>query len=133
MARWFVDRLPQRGIPSVSLRRLLPEAQFVGCVDWKVSGCTDDHRRLEPGQVFVAVREARPGYDGHLFVREALERGAAGVVRRTPVPRSRSAPGRRSRRDGRARADLPGLGRRPLAPARDARCHGQLRENDHGT
>jgi UDP-N-acetylmuramoyl-L-alanyl-D-glutamate--2,6-diaminopimelate ligase len=80
MARWFVDRLPQRGIPSVSLRRLLPEAQFVGCADWEVSGCSDDHRRLDPGQVFVATRGARPGYDGHAFVREALERGAAGVV-----------------------------------------------------
>ena len=86
MARWFVDRLPQRGLPSVSLRRLLPEAQFVGCADWKVFGCTDDHRRLEPGQVFVAVREARPGYDGHLFVREALEQGAAGVVVERPCP-----------------------------------------------
>ena len=86
MARWFVDRLPQRGLPSVSLRRLLPEAQFVGCADWKVFGCTDDHRRLEPGQVFVAAREARPGYDGHLFVREALERGAAGVVVERPCP-----------------------------------------------
>ena len=80
MARWFVDRLAQRGIPSVSLRRLLPEAQFVGCADWEVSGCTDDHRRLDPGQVFVAVRGARPGYDGHAFVREAMDRGAAGVV-----------------------------------------------------
>jgi len=49
-----------------------------------VSGCTDDHRRLEPGQVFVAAREAQPGYDGHLFVREALERGAAGVVLERP-------------------------------------------------
>jgi len=80
MARWFVDRLPQRGIPSVSLRQLLPEAEFVGFLDWEVSGCTDDHIRLDPGQVFVAIREARPGYDGHAFVREALERGAAGVV-----------------------------------------------------
>ena len=80
MARWFVDRLPQRGIPSVSLRRLLPEAQFVGCADWEVSGCSDDHRRLDPGQVFVAVRGTRPGYDGHSFVLEALDRGAAGVV-----------------------------------------------------
>ena len=52
MARWFVDRLPQRGLPSVSLRRLLPEAHFTGCADWKVFGCADDHRRLEPGQVF---------------------------------------------------------------------------------
>ena len=48
MARWFVDRLPQRGLPSVSLRRLLPEAEFTGCGDWKVFGCADDHRRLEP-------------------------------------------------------------------------------------
>ncbi len=86
MARWFVDRLPQRGIPSVSLRRLLPEAQFVGCADWEVSGCCDDHRRLDPGQVFVAVRGARPGYDGHAFVREALERGAAGIVVEHPCP-----------------------------------------------
>jgi len=86
MARWFVDRLPQRGIPSVSLRRLLPEAQFVGCADWEVSGCSDDHRRLDPGQVFVAVRGARPGYDGQAFVREALERGAAGVVVEHPCP-----------------------------------------------
>jgi UDP-N-acetylmuramoyl-L-alanyl-D-glutamate--2,6-diaminopimelate ligase len=86
MARWFVDRLPQRGIPSISLRQLLPQAQFVGCRDWAVSGCTDDHRRLEPGQVFIASREARSGYDGHLFVREALARGAAGVVVERPCP-----------------------------------------------
>jgi UDP-N-acetylmuramoyl-L-alanyl-D-glutamate--2,6-diaminopimelate ligase len=78
MARWFVDRLPQRGIPSVSLRRLLPEARFVGCPDWEVSGCTADSRRLDPGQVFVAVRGTR--HDGHTFVAQALERGAAGVV-----------------------------------------------------
>jgi UDP-N-acetylmuramoyl-L-alanyl-D-glutamate--2,6-diaminopimelate ligase len=86
MARWFVDRLPQRGIPSVSLRKLLPEARFVGCADWEVSGCSNDHRRLDPGQVFVAVRGARPGYDGHSFVLEALDRGAAGVVVEYPCP-----------------------------------------------
>ena len=78
MARWFVDRLPQRGIPSVSLRRLLPEARFVGCHDWEVSGCASDSRRLDPGQVFVAVQGAR--HDGHAFVSQAMERGAAGVV-----------------------------------------------------
>jgi UDP-N-acetylmuramoyl-L-alanyl-D-glutamate--2,6-diaminopimelate ligase len=86
MARWFVDRPPQRGLPSVSLRRVLPEAEFAGRADWKVFGCTDDHRRLEPGQVFIAAREGRPGYDGHQFVREALERGAAGVVVERPCP-----------------------------------------------
>src|SRR3984957_14229629 len=86
MARWFIDRLPQRGIPSVSLRRLLPEARFVGCADWEVSGCSDDHRRLDPGQAFVAVRGAKPGYDGHSFVWEARDRGAAGVVVEHPCP-----------------------------------------------
>jgi UDP-N-acetylmuramoyl-L-alanyl-D-glutamate--2,6-diaminopimelate ligase len=80
MAHWFVDRLPETGFPSVSLRRLLPEAQFLGGSDWEVTGCTDDHRRLEPGQVFVATRDNCRGYDGHAYVREALERGAAGVV-----------------------------------------------------
>jgi UDP-N-acetylmuramoyl-L-alanyl-D-glutamate--2,6-diaminopimelate ligase len=84
MARWFVDRMPQRGMPSVSLRRLLPGAKFVGCPDWEVTGCAVDHRRLDPGQVFVAVREA--GYDGHGHVREALDRGAAGVVVEREVP-----------------------------------------------
>lgn len=82
MARWFVDRPHERGIPLVSLRRLLPEARFIGCPDWEVSGCTDDHRRLDPGQVFVATRS--PRYDGHAYVGEALERGAAGVIVEEP-------------------------------------------------
>ena len=83
MARWFVDRRPQQGIPSVSLRRLLPEARFVGCEDLEVSGCTADSRRLDPGQVFVAVRGVR--HDGHSFVAQAMERGAAAVVVERPV------------------------------------------------
>jgi len=78
MARWFLDRSPQQGIPSVSLRRLLPEAQFVGCQDWQVSGCSSDTRKLHPGQVFVAVSGEK--LDGHTFVGRALEQGAAGVV-----------------------------------------------------
>jgi UDP-N-acetylmuramoyl-L-alanyl-D-glutamate--2,6-diaminopimelate ligase len=84
MARWFLDRSPQRGIPSVSLRRLLPHAQFLGCQDWEVSGCTADTRKLDPGQVFVAVRGERQ--DGHSFVARALEHGAAGVVVEEPCP-----------------------------------------------
>jgi UDP-N-acetylmuramoyl-L-alanyl-D-glutamate--2,6-diaminopimelate ligase len=83
MVRWFVDRSPQRGIPSVSLRRLLPEARFVGCHDWEVSGCSADSRRLEPGQVFVAV--TGQGHDD-ASVSRALERGAAGVVVEQPFP-----------------------------------------------
>ena len=74
MVRWFVDRLCQKRLTSVSLRRSLPDAQFVGHTDWEVTGCTNDHRKLEPGQLFVASRDDLP------FVREALQRGAAGVV-----------------------------------------------------
>ena len=84
MARWFVDRSAQRGIPSVSLRRLLPDATFLGCRDLHVSGCSADSRRLDPGQVFVAVRGSR--HDGHAFVGPAVERGAAAVVVDRPCP-----------------------------------------------
>ncbi len=78
MARWFIDRSPQRGIPSVSLRRLLRNAQFVGCPDWEVSGCTTESSKLEPGELFVAVRTGSE--DGHTQVTQAMARGAAGVV-----------------------------------------------------
>ncbi|WP_435021094.1 Mur ligase family protein [Tundrisphaera sp. TA3] len=84
MTRWFIDRSPQSGIPSVSLRRLLPDAQFVGCRDWEVSGCTADTRHLDPGQVFVAVRGDQQ--DGHAYVGRALLHGAAGVVVERPCP-----------------------------------------------
>lgn len=84
MARWFVDRCPQRGIPSVSLRRLLPEADFGGCSDLVVSGASRDSRRLEPGQVFVAI----PGHraDGHDFIPQAIARGAVGILAERPCP-----------------------------------------------
>lgn len=84
MARWFVDRSAQRGIPSVSLRRLLPEATFTGVSDLLVSGCSSDTRWLDPGQVFVAIQG--PRRDGHDFVGLALERGASAVVVERPTP-----------------------------------------------
>ncbi|MBX6315615.1 MAG: UDP-N-acetylmuramyl tripeptide synthetase [Isosphaeraceae bacterium] len=86
MARWFVDRSAQRGIPSISLRRLLPDAIFLGCRDLMVSGCSSDSRHLEPGEVFVALRGAR--HDGHAFVGRAVERGAAAVVVERPCPQA---------------------------------------------
>ncbi len=78
MARWFLDRSATRGIPSVALRRLLPEADFLGCRDLEVSGLSADSRKIEPGQVFVAVRGDR--FDGHDYVRLAVERGAVAVI-----------------------------------------------------
>jgi len=86
MARWFVDRSSRRsGMHSVSLRALFPQGRFVGAADWQVTGCSDDHRRLEPGQVFVAARRPSLGYDGHDYIAEALRRGAAGVVVERPT------------------------------------------------
>jgi len=43
-----------------------------------VTGCSIDSRRLEPGQLFFAIRG--PRHDGHEFVFEVLKRGAAGAV-----------------------------------------------------
>ncbi len=78
MATWFAGPCARRGIPAVSLRELLPEALFLGCRDLVVSGCSADSRRVEPGEVFVAIRGRR--HDGHDYLERALERGAAGVV-----------------------------------------------------
>jgi UDP-N-acetylmuramoyl-L-alanyl-D-glutamate--2,6-diaminopimelate ligase len=79
MARWFVDRSPQRGIPSVRLRKLLPDARFVGCEDLLACGCSSELRRLQPGQVFVAA-----GEKGRSEVVRALDKGAAAVIVESP-------------------------------------------------
>lgn len=43
-----------------------------------IAGISFDTRRLQPGELFVAVREANR--DGHQFIGEAVARGAAAVV-----------------------------------------------------
>jgi UDP-N-acetylmuramyl pentapeptide synthase len=43
-------------------------------------GVTTDSRTIEPGELFVAVRGET--HDGHAFLRDALGRGAGGVVGR---------------------------------------------------
>ena len=49
-----------------------------GVPDRRVEGYSIDSRSLAPGQLFFAIRG--PRFDGHQFVGQALERGAAGVV-----------------------------------------------------
>jgi UDP-N-acetylmuramoyl-tripeptide--D-alanyl-D-alanine ligase len=49
-----------------------------GVEDRSVKGYSIDSRSLLPGQLFFAIRG--PRFDGHQFVEQALERGAAGVV-----------------------------------------------------
>ncbi|MDB5350883.1 MAG: UDP-N-acetylmuramyl-tripeptide synthetase [Planctomycetota bacterium] len=84
MALPFLSRSHEAGIPSVSLRRILPDATFVGCRDLRVAGCSSDSRRIEPGQVFVARRGET--YHGLDFAAMALERGAVAVIAEEPRP-----------------------------------------------
>jgi UDP-N-acetylmuramoyl-L-alanyl-D-glutamate--2,6-diaminopimelate ligase len=55
----------------------LPEADF--------TGLTCDSRQVRPGALFVAIRGSL--YDGHAFLREAAEQGAAAMVGEVPDPR----------------------------------------------
>ncbi|HOZ32368.1 MAG TPA: Mur ligase domain-containing protein, partial [Tabrizicola sp.] len=50
--------------------------------DWQASGVSIDTRTLQPGDLFVALKDVR---DGHDFVAAALEKGAAAaLVSRVP-------------------------------------------------
>ena len=68
----------------VRLRTLLPEAEFIGPDDIGASGCAADSRRVEPGDLFVAIVGGR--HDGHDFVGEAVEQGCAAVLSQRPLP-----------------------------------------------
>ncbi|MEM8569445.1 MAG: UDP-N-acetylmuramoyl-tripeptide--D-alanyl-D-alanine ligase [Pseudomonadota bacterium] len=45
--------------------------------DWQATGVSIDTRTLEPGDLFVALKDAR---DGHDFVADALKKGAAAAL-----------------------------------------------------
>lgn len=45
--------------------------------DWAATGVSIDTRTLQPGDLFVALKAAR---DGHDFVAQALEKGAAAAL-----------------------------------------------------
>lgn len=58
--------------------------------DWVASGVSIDTRSIEPGDLFVALADIR---DGHDFVAQALEKGAAAaLVSRIPDGVSKDAP-----------------------------------------
>ncbi len=86
----------------LSLRNVLPDAEFLGADDIVMTACTCDSRRVRPGTVFVAVHGANG--DEHAAVSEAIARGCSGIVADRPVagsglpicyvPDSREAHGR---------------------------------------
>jgi UDP-N-acetylmuramoyl-L-alanyl-D-glutamate--2,6-diaminopimelate ligase len=62
----------------LSLRALLPEAEFTGADDIRPLRCTSDSRRVRPGDLFAALPGDR--YDGHQFIADAIQRGAKSVL-----------------------------------------------------
>ena len=67
---------------QLSLRTLLPEAQFLGADDIRPLRSTSDSRRVRPGDLFAALPGER--HDGHQFIAEAVQRGAASVLCERP-------------------------------------------------
>ena len=73
---------PHQTEPSpIPLSRLLQDLVLLsrGSVpETEITAITDDSRKVKPGTLFVAIR----GYqtDGHQYIRQALDRGAAGVI-----------------------------------------------------
>jgi UDP-N-acetylmuramoyl-L-alanyl-D-glutamate--2,6-diaminopimelate ligase len=89
------------GIGLGALLRDVPGARlFSGNPDAQVTGIAFDSRRVQPGELFVAI----PGFkrDGREFIEQAVERGAAAVASEAPVP------------------DVPTLARIEVASARAA-------------
>lgn len=62
----------------VNLRRLLPQASFVGCGDLRVTFATDKSGECRPNALFAVIRGTR--INGYEHVREALSRGASALL-----------------------------------------------------
>ena len=71
-------------IQPLSLRALLPGAEFSGTDDVRIGSCVCDSRRVRPGDLFAAL----PGscQDGTEFIADAVARGAAAVLSQQPMP-----------------------------------------------
>ena len=71
-------------IRGISLQQTLPEAEFIGAADLRVTSCCADSRTCRPGDLFVAI--AGEHTDGHSYVRQAAQNGAAAVLADRPLP-----------------------------------------------
>src|SRR5262245_10801484 len=56
----------------------LPDARVAGPTDIEISGIAYDSRAVRPGSLFVAIKGFHA--DGHVYVPQAIERGAVAVV-----------------------------------------------------
>lgn len=78
-----MQALPVREHPS-SLRKLLPEAVFLGAGDIRVSSCTCDTRQLRPGDLFAAL--VGSNCDGHDMAAAAVAAGCSAILAERPLP-----------------------------------------------
>ncbi|HEY64276.1 MAG TPA: UDP-N-acetylmuramoyl-L-alanyl-D-glutamate--2,6-diaminopimelate ligase [Caldilineae bacterium] len=62
----------------------LDEVRIHGDVDIPITGLKYDSRRVQPGDLFVAIRGFH--VNGHRFIPDALQRGAVAVVAEEPPP-----------------------------------------------
>ena len=64
--------------------------RLTGPAETSFAGVSIDSRTTAPGMLFVAIRGEK--LDGHAFVDQAIQRGAAGVLASTPVTLNGGAP-----------------------------------------
>ena len=69
---------------GVSLRSVCPEARFFGGDEIRVTSCCSDPFGCRPGDLYVAVPQADA--DGHDYIHEAIQRGAAAVLAEAYLP-----------------------------------------------
>ncbi len=75
------------------LSELLREIRVVNLQskeDPEITGIAYDSRRVQSGNIFVAIKGERA--DGHDFLKEAFERGAAAIISERPAPREIEKP-----------------------------------------
>jgi len=68
------------------LRSLTMKSTLIGSTSLgtRFTGISTDSRKVGPGELFIAIPGER--FDGNLFVKAALERGAAGAIAREDCP-----------------------------------------------
>ena len=68
---------------AVSLRRLLPQASFVGCTNLCVTDAVERSSDVQEGSLFAVIRGTR--VDARQYIAEAIARGASGLLVDAPV------------------------------------------------
>ncbi len=68
---------------TISLGDLIRQLEARGDVASTITGVSYDSRAVQPGHVFVAIKGTH--VDGHRFIGQAIERGAAVIVYEDPV------------------------------------------------